>query len=52
MKKFKIKISYEEERNAENEQQALEEFWDTQNYQQHNVDNFIDDITSVEEIKD
>ena len=52
MKKYKIKIEYEEEVSADSEEQAIEEFWDRQNYQQHNVDNFIDEITTIEEVFD
>lgn len=52
MKKYKIKISYEDEIEAENEQDALKRFWEEKNDIQTNVDNFIDDITSVEEIRE
>lgn len=51
MKKYKIKINHEEIINAESEEEALEIFWDSQNYSQHNVDNFLDEITEIIEIK-
>jgi hypothetical protein len=50
MKKFKVKISYEEYIEAENIQEATEKFWESKSDINTNVDNFIDGITSVEEI--
>lgn len=51
MKRYKIKINYEIIVNANNKQEAIEIFWDSQNYQQHNVDNFLDEITTIKEVK-
>ena len=50
--KYKIKINYESMPiEAKNEEEALNKFWEMQNDIQTNVDNFIDDITRVEEVK-
>lgn len=51
LKRYKIKIQHQETITAENEQEAIEIFWDNQIYQQHNIDNFIDEITQITEIK-
>ena len=48
--KFKIKINYEKDINADSEENALELFWESQNYPQHNIDTFLDEIIEVEKI--
>ena len=50
--KFKVKIEYEEEVEAKDEIEASEKFWESKNDIQTNVDNFIDEITTIEEIKE
>ena len=49
--RYKIKINYEEIIKARTEEEAIELFWESKNDIQTNVDNFIEDITSVEEVK-
>jgi len=51
MKKYKIVISYEDEVEANSEEEAISNFWETKNDVNTNVDNFIDDITEIEEVK-
>ena len=51
MKKYQIKIEYETEVFAESEQEALEDFWDSQQYTQHDISTFIDENTTIEEIE-
>jgi len=52
MKKFRIKLNYEEEIEANSEDEAITKFWEEKNDIQTNVDNFIDGITSIKEIKE
>lgn len=49
--KYKIKINYEEELEANSQEEAMEVFWETKNDINTNIDNFFDDITSIEEVK-
>ena len=51
MKTYKIKINIEREIDAENEQQALEKFWQNETYEQHDLENLIDENLEVEEMK-
>lgn len=48
--RFKIKIDYETEIDADNIEDALENFWDNQLYQ-HDLGTFIDDNLTAEEIE-
>lgn len=51
MKKlFRIKIEHECFLVADNEEDALNNFWEMRNEVNSNLDNFINDITSVDEI--
>jgi len=54
MKKlFRIKIEHECFLIADNEQQANENFWELRNSTSNEtIDNFIDDITTTEEIEE
>lgn len=49
-KLFRIKIEHECFIVANDEAEALENFWEMRNDVNTNLDNFIDDITSVDEI--
>ena len=49
--KYKIKINYEQEIEAKSKDEALSKFWEEKNDIQSNVDNFIDDIAEVKELK-
>lgn len=50
-KKYKIKIEYETEVYAKDTEEALNKFWDSQSYPQHDLGTFIDENTTIEEIE-
>ena len=52
MEKYKVKIEYEEIVEARNEEEASEKFWESKNDIQRNIENFIDDIILIGEVKE